>query len=172
MNTAGLVLPSSRFSKVSRTLELMTYSAALVHLVQLERNLDMGVLLNKSPSSGAAAPSKDMSAEQLYQELEYQNATLALSQPTVEGIRILPYWQDNLLSNEERVMVAMFPIGAIYCALRSQLAVAEPGLSGSSAFSEVAGQLSIYEATTPDEASPTPIHNTDDQPAPLSLVRG
>lgn len=107
------------FNTTQQALEMLTYNAGLIYLMQLEDLLDI------SPSHGAPLTPQDMgyilraTASHPRQPLLLPGEAKFICQPALEAFRLVPSLYHNLVTSKDRIMVMLAPMGIVYCSLQN-----------------------------------------------------
>lgn len=104
------------FDTTQQALEMLTYNAGLIYLMQLEDLLDMGTEPHNAPLSAAdveyirrAGKSHPSTPLLLPDEARF------ICQPALEAFRLIPSLYKNLVTTKDRIMVILAPLGIVYC---------------------------------------------------------
>lgn len=108
------------FDTTQQALEMLTYNAGLIYLMQLEDLLDMGEPHNPSPISDDdmdyirhATDRHPSSPLLLPDEARF------ICQPALEAFRLIPSLYKNLVTGKDRIMVILAPLGIVYTSTQS-----------------------------------------------------
>ncbi|KAH8753019.1 hypothetical protein F5883DRAFT_432810 [Diaporthe sp. PMI_573] len=108
------------FDTTQQALEMLTYNAALLYLLQLEDLLEMGELHNPPRLSF-----EDMDYIR-YAAAGHPSTPLLLPdearficQPALEAFRLIPSLYKNLVTTKDRIMVILAPLGIVYTSTRN-----------------------------------------------------
>lgn len=109
-----------RFDTTQQALEMLTYNAGLIYLMQLEDLLDMGGAPHNAPLTPAdeahiraAAAARTPDAPLLL-----PGEARFVCQPALEAFRLIPSLYRNLVTTRDRIMVILAPLGIVYCSTR------------------------------------------------------
>lgn len=110
------------FDTTQQALEMLTYNAALLYLLQLEDLLEMGEPHNPARLSAgdlgyirraAAARGHPPTPLLLPDEARF------ICQPALEAFRLIPSLYRNLVTTRDRIMVILAPLGIVYTSTRN-----------------------------------------------------
>lgn len=108
------------FDTTQLALEMLTYNAGLIYLMQLEDLLGMDESHNPSPLSAHnmdyirhAANTRPSSPLLLPEDARF------ICQPALEAFRLIPSLYKNLVSSKDRIMVILAPLGIVYTSTQS-----------------------------------------------------
>lgn len=126
-----------RFDTTQQALEMLTYNAGLIYLMQLEDLLDMRVGGGGDDSDGDHAhiphqphnSTRLTPADEAYlrdvnarhpaeQPLLLPGEARLVCQPALEAFRLIPSLYRNLITTKDRIMVILAPLGIVYCSTR------------------------------------------------------
>lgn len=103
------------FDTTQQALEMLTYNAGLIYLMQLEDLLDMS-----EPHSPSPLSADDMDHIR-YATSRHPRSPLLLPdeahficQPALEAFRLIPSLYKNLVTSKDRIMVILAPLGIVY----------------------------------------------------------
>ncbi|KAF3764170.1 hypothetical protein M406DRAFT_291222 [Cryphonectria parasitica EP155] len=113
------------FGTTQQALEMLTYNAGLIYLMQLEDILSIGKP-HSSPITTEIAKEirRDSLNRHPSQPLLLPEEVRHTCQPALEAFRLIPSLYKNLVTTRDRVMVILAPLGIVYCSTKGQ-----PGLS-------------------------------------------
>ncbi|ROW04847.1 hypothetical protein VMCG_04729 [Cytospora schulzeri] len=110
------------FDTTEQALEMLTYNAGLIYLMQLEDLLDMSDPHSPSPLSednidyirhaGRHHPSSPLL---LPEEARF------ICQPALEAFRLIPSLYKNLVTSQDRIMVILAPLGIVYTSTQNNV---------------------------------------------------
>lgn len=110
------------FDTTQQALEMLTYNAGLIYLMQLEDLLDMGAEPHNAPLGPAGeAYIRDVSErvrERADAPLLLPGEARFICQPALEAFRLIPSLYRNLITTKDRIMVILAPLGIVYCSTR------------------------------------------------------
>ncbi|KAI3395259.1 hypothetical protein diail_1612 [Diaporthe ilicicola] len=105
------------FDTTQQALEMLTYNAALLYLLQLEDLLEMG----DEPHGPARLSAGDMDYIRHATASHHAKTPLLLPdearficQPALEAFRLIPSLYKNLVTGRDRIMVILAPLGIVY----------------------------------------------------------
>lgn len=108
------------FNTTQQALEMLTYNAALLYLLQLEDLLEMG-----EPHNPSRLSADDMdyirhaAAGHPSTPLLLPNEARFICQPALEAFRLIPSLYKNLVTTKDRIMVILAPLGIVYTSTRN-----------------------------------------------------
>lgn len=108
------------FDTTQLALEMLTYNAGLIYLLQLEDHLNIG------QPHGAPLAAEDIAYLRTVQKRKKNNSSPLLlpgevkyiCQPALEAFRVIPSLYKNLVTTKDRIMVILAPLGIVYCATK------------------------------------------------------
>lgn len=110
------------FDTTQQALEMLTYNAALLYLLQLEDLLEMG----EQPHNPARLSAFDMEYIRHSGAAAHPSTPLLLPdeakficQPALEAFRLIPSLYKNLVTTKDRIMVILAPLGIVYTSTRN-----------------------------------------------------
>lgn len=168
-----------RFDTTQQALEMLTYNAGLIYLMQLEDLLDMGEPHNAPLSAADEAYIRAAGARHPDNPLLLPGEARFICQPALEAFRLIPSLYRNLVTTRDRIMVILAPLGIVYCSTRRH---AELNRCMQSILSDIPffgggppRELSVYElalgkAWQSSEPEPIPAGTTPDPEASDVLV--
>ena len=148
------------FDSVAQALDLLTYNAGLVYLMQLEDILGIGEPKNSRLSDEDMDYIKHATDHHPESPLLQPGEARFLCQPALEAFRLVPFLYDNLMTSKERVMVILAPIGIVYCSLQAHPELnrcMESVLADIPFFRDASRELKVYEIPM-GQAWTAPIH--------------
>ncbi|KAL1877924.1 hypothetical protein Daus18300_002277 [Diaporthe australafricana] len=104
-----------QFDTTQQALEMLTYNAALLYLLQLEDLLEMGE--SHSPSRLSADDMdyiRHVAASHPATPLLLPDEARFICQPALEAFRLIPSLYKNLVTSKDRIMVILAPLGIVY----------------------------------------------------------
>lgn len=108
-----------KFDTTQLALEMLTYNAGLIYLLQLEDHLNIG------QPHGAPLTTEDIAYLRTVQKRKKASSPLLLPgevkyicQPALEAFRVIPSLYKNLVTTKDRIMVILAPLGIVYCATK------------------------------------------------------
>lgn len=108
------------FTTTQQALEMLTYNAALLYLLQLEDLVEMG-----EPHNPSRLSADDMDYIR-YAAAGHPSTPLLLPdearficQPALEAFRLIPSLYKNLVTTKDRIMVILAPLGIVYTSTRN-----------------------------------------------------
>lgn len=108
------------FNTTQQALEMLTYNAALLYLLQLEDLLEMG-----EPHNPSRLSDDDMdyirhaAARHPSTPLLLPDEARFICQPALEAFRLIPSLYKNLVTTKDRIMVILAPLGIVYTSTRN-----------------------------------------------------
>lgn len=108
------------FNTTQQALEMLTYNAALLYLLQLEDLLEMG-----EPHNPLRLSFDDMdyirhaASGHPSTPLLLPNEARFICQPALEAFRLIPSLYKNLVTTKDRIMVILAPLGIVYTSTRN-----------------------------------------------------
>ncbi|KAI7784994.1 hpp family protein [Diaporthe eres] len=109
-----------KFDTTQQALEMLTYNAALLYLLQLEDLLEMG-----EPHNPSRLSDDDMdyiryvAARHPSTPLLLPDEARFICQPALEAFRLIPSLYKNLVTTKDRIMVILAPLGIVYTSTRN-----------------------------------------------------
>lgn len=169
------------FDNTQQALEMLTYNAGLIYLMQLEDLLHMGTEPHNAPLSAA-----DVEYMRRVGASRSSNTPLLLPhearficQPALEAFRLIPSLYKNLVTSKDRIMVILAPLGIVYCSTQKHAELSRCMRSVLEDIPFFGGgaprELSVYELALgkewqSQEPSPIPAGNTFPSGASVALV--
>ncbi|KAK2598809.1 hypothetical protein N8I77_012196 [Diaporthe amygdali] len=104
-----------KFDTTQQAVEMLTYNAALLYLLQLEDLLEMG-----EPHNPPRLSADDMeyirhvAARHPSTPLLLPDEAKFICQPALEAFRLIPSLYKNLVTTKDRIMVILAPLGIVY----------------------------------------------------------
>lgn len=157
------------FDNTQQALEMLTYNAGLIYLMQLEDLLKMGEPHNAPLSAADVAYIRRADAAHPSSPLLLPDEARFICQPALEAFRLIPSLYRNLVTTKDRIMVILAPLGIVYCSTQQHGELARCMLSVLDDIPFFGGgaprELSVYELALgkewqSKEASPIPAGNT------------
>lgn len=158
------------FDNTQQALEMLTYNAGLIYLMQLEDLLHMGSEPHNAPLSAADADYiRHAAASHPETPLLLPDEARFTCQPALEAFRLIPSLYKNLVTTKDRIMVILAPLGIVYCSTQKH---AELSRCMQSVLEEIPffnkgapPELSVYDLALgkewqSSEAAPIPAGNT------------
>lgn len=108
-----------RFDTTQQALEMLTYNAGLIYLMQLEDILDMGEPHNAPLAAAEEAFIREAgAAHAATTPLLLPGEARYICQPALEAFRLIPSLYRNLVTTKDRIMVILAPLGIVYCSTK------------------------------------------------------
>lgn len=107
------------FDTTQQALEMLTYNAGLIYLLQLEDLLHMGEPHNVPLTDEHAEYIRDVSKRHPSTPLLLPGEAKFICQPALEAFRLIPSLYKNLVTTKDRIMVMLAPLGIVYCSTQS-----------------------------------------------------
>lgn len=160
------------FDNTQQALEMLTYNAGLIYLMQLEDLLEMpGVEPHNPPLSAANVEyiRRVGSSHRHSTPLLLPDEVRFICQPALEAFRLIPSLYKNLVTTKDRIMVILAPLGIVYCSTQKHPELSRCMRSVLNDIPFFGGgapqELSVYDLALgkewkSSEASPIPAGNT------------
>lgn len=159
-----------KFDTTQQALEMLTYNAGLIYLMQLEDLLDMGEPHNAPLTPDDEAYIRDTNSHHPPSSpLLLPGEARLVCQPALEAFRLIPSLYRNLITTKDRIMVILAPLGIVYCSTRRH---AELNRCMQSILNDIPffgggppRELSVYELALGKEW-----HSTEPEPIPAGAT--
>lgn len=158
------------FDSTQQALEMLTYNAGLIYLMQLEDVLEMGAPHNAPLSAANVEYIRRAGASHPSTPLLLPDEARFICQPALEAFRLIPSLYKNLVTTRDRIMVILAPLGIVYCATQKHAELSRCMRSVLDDIPFFQGgapkELSVYELTlgqeweAKEEAPPKPAEHT------------
>ncbi|KUI64206.1 Transcriptional regulatory protein moc3 [Cytospora mali] len=103
------------FDTTQQALEMLTYNAGLIYLMQLEDLLDMSEPHNPSPlATDDMDYIRHVARRHPSSPLLLPDEARFICQPALEAFRLIPSLYKNLVTSQDRIMVILAPLGIVY----------------------------------------------------------
>lgn len=105
------------FESTQQALEMLTYNAGLIYLMQLEDLLGMHI---DRPHNAPLTPNDEAYILEVSTRhpLLLPGEARSICQPALEAFRLIPSLYNNLVTSRDRIMVILAPLGIVYCSTR------------------------------------------------------
>lgn len=107
------------FNTTQQALEMLTYNAGLIYLLQLEDLLHIGQPHNVPVTQDIASYIREASRRHSSTPLLLPGEARYICQPALEAFRLIPSLYKNLVTSKDRIMVILAPLGIVYCATKN-----------------------------------------------------
>lgn len=108
------------FDATQQALEMLTYNAGLIYLMQLEDLLDIGEPHNVPLTAAEEVYIRDAGASHATTTpLLLPGEARYICQPALEAFRLIPSLYKNLVTTKDRIMVILAPLGIVYCSTKN-----------------------------------------------------
>ncbi|CAN8101225.1 unnamed protein product [Discula destructiva] len=107
------------FDTTQQALEMLTYNAGLLYLLQLEDLLHIGQPHNVPVTEQNAEYIRQVSKRHPSTPLLLPDDARFICQPALEAFRLIPSLYKNLITTKDRIMVILAPLGIVYCSTQS-----------------------------------------------------
>ncbi|PSR84254.1 hypothetical protein BD289DRAFT_368856 [Coniella lustricola] len=107
------------FDTTQQALEIFTYNAGLVYLMQLENILDSHQPHKRPVITQITDCIQHISEQHPSSPLLLPNEAKYICQPALEAFRLIPSLYKNLVTTKDRIMVVLAPLGIVYCSTKS-----------------------------------------------------
>lgn len=106
------------FDTTQQALEMLTYNAGLIYLLQLEDHLHMGKPHNAPLTAEDTEYIRTVSRHNTASPLLLPGEAKFICQPALEAFRLIPSLYKNLITSKDRIMIILAPLGIVYCATK------------------------------------------------------
>lgn len=106
------------FDNTQQALEILSYNAGLIYLLQLEDLIRMGQPHNAPLTADDIEYIRAVSARKTSSPLLLPDEAKFICQPALEAFRLIPSLYTNLVTSKDRVMVILAPLGIVHCATK------------------------------------------------------
>lgn len=157
------------FDTTQQALEMLTYNAGLIYLMQLEDLLDIGEPHNALLTKADEDYIRRVGARHSSRPLLLPGEARFICQPALEAFRLIPSLYKNLVTTKDRIMVILAPLGIVYCSTRSHAELNRcmqsilkdiPFFSGGAPSELSVYELALGEAWKSKEPEPIPAGTT------------
>lgn len=165
------------FHNTQQALEMLTYNAGLIYLMQLEDLLDMGEPHNPPLTTDDVEYIRKASESHPSTPLLLPDEAKFICQPALEAFRLIPSLYKNLVTTKDRIMVILAPLGIVYCSTKNHPELSRcmrSVLNDIPFFGGAASrELSVYELTLGEawkSKQPSPIPSGDNSSSESTVV--
>ncbi|KAJ4419586.1 hypothetical protein N0V82_004889 [Gnomoniopsis sp. IMI 355080] len=106
------------FDTTQLALEMLTYNAGLIYLLQLEDHLHIGQPHNAPLTTEDMSYLRTVRRRKTSSPLLLPGEVKFVCQPALEAFRLIPSLYKNLITTKDRIMVILAPLGIVYCATK------------------------------------------------------
>lgn len=153
------------FDTTQLALEMLTYNAGLIYLLQLEDHLHIGPPHNAPLTAEDTEYIRTIRRRKTSSPLLLPGEAKYICQPALEAFRLIPSLYKNLVTSKDRIMVILAPLGIVYCATKSNAELSRcmksvlddiPFFGGGPPKELALYELSLGEAWKSSEPEPIP----------------